>query len=278
MPVSAGYFSAFGIPVVSGRSFTQGDDLGAQPVAVVSRQFVARYFPDENPIGHRIRMGKGAQSQTPWVTIVGVVGETNYFLFLRGVDSGEVYLNTAQIPSTGAIYTIETAGNPLDVANTARKALAQLDPVLPLDSVMTYAQFMHEKLIGLDYVAAMLGTDALIALLLAAIGIFGVMANMVGERTREMGVRLAMGARREDVLGIILRRAMILTGTGLGVGLLLAVGLAHAVANLLYGVSPNDPLVFGVVTTTIAAIAVGSSWIPARRASCIDPMVALRDQ
>jgi ABC-type antimicrobial peptide transport system permease subunit len=118
----------------------------------------------------------------------------------------------------------------------------------------------------------------LIALLLAAIGIFGVMANLVGERTREIGVRLAMGARREDVLRMILRRATILTTTGLGVGLLLAVGLAHGVANLIYGVSPNDPTVFVSIAAAIAAIALVSSWIPARRAARIDPIIALRDE
>jgi putative ABC transport system permease protein len=276
--VSPGFFSAFGIPLISGRVFMQGDNLGSQPVAIVSRQFVARYFPGENPLGHRIRMGKGPQNQTKWATVVGVVGETDYSLFLRGVDAGEVYFSAAQMPSTGATYAVETEGNPLALASTARKALTQIDAALPLDSLMTYAQSMHEKLVGLDYVAGMLATDGLIALLLAAIGIFGVMAGMVGERTREMGVRLAMGARREDVLGIILRRAMILTASGLGIGLMLAVGLAHGVANLLYGVSPNDPVVFGGITATVAAIALGSSWIPARRAARIDPMVALRDE
>ena len=112
----------------------------------------------------------------------------------------------------------------------------------------------------------------------AAIGIFGVMANLVGERTREIGVRLAMGARREDVLGMMLRRAGWLTAAGVGVGLLLAFALAHLVANLLRGVRPDDPAVFAAITATIAAIAIGSSWLPARRASRVDPMVALRDE
>lgn len=277
LQVSSGYFDSFNIPMISGRGFTHDDNLGSQPVAIVSRQFVARYFPGESPLGHRIRMGAGP-NQTPWMTIVGVVDETNYSLFLRGVDSGAVYLNALQSPYAGATYSVVTEGDPLAIASAARKALAQLDPALPLDEVETYAQFMHEKLIGLAYVAVMLATDAVIALLLAAIGIFGVMANLVGERTREIGVRLAMGAQREDVLRMILRRATILTATGLGMGLLIAVGLAHGVANLLYGVSPNDPIVFGGITTAIATVALVSSWIPARRAARIDPMVALRDE
>jgi putative ABC transport system permease protein len=194
------------------------------------------------------------------------------------VDWGAVYMSALQSPYAGATYAVTTNGDPLAIAPAARKAVAQLDPALPLDEVETYAQFMHEKLIGLAYVAVMLATDAVIALLLAAIGIFGVMANLVGERTREIGVRLAMGAQREDVLRMILSRATILTATGLGVGLLIAVGLAHGVSNLLYGVSPNDPVVFGGITTAIATVALVSSWIPARRAACIDPMVALRDE
>jgi putative ABC transport system permease protein len=278
LPVSAGYFSAFRIPMISGRGFTPSDTVGSQPVAIVSRQFAARYFPGENPLGRRIRMGSLPKDQTPWLTIVGVVDELNYFLFLRGIDSGEVYLNAAQLPLDEATYSVITAGDPLTVAVAARKALAQIDPGLPLDGVQTYAEYMREKLIGLAYVAVMLGTDALIALLLAAIGIFGVMANMVGERTREIGVRLAMGARREDVLHMILRRATWITAIGLAMGLVLASGLAHGVANLLYGVSPNDLLVFSVIPLTIALIALGSSWVPARRAARIDPMVALHDE
>ena len=277
MPVSAGYLTAFHIPLISGRGFNSSDDLRSQPMAVVSRGFVARYFPGENPLGHRIRMGTPGKEQTAWMTIAGVVGEADYSLFLR-TGSEAVYMDIAQVPQQGITYSVVTDGNPLAIAPAVRKALAGLDPTLPLDGVESYAQYMHEKLIGLAYVAVMLGVDALIALLLAAIGIFAVMANLVAERTREIGVRLAMGARREDVLGMILRRATILTSTGLAIGLLLAVGLAHGVANLLYGVSPNDPVVFGAITITIAVIALGSSWVPARRASRVDPMAALHDQ
>jgi len=277
MPVSNGYFGAFQIPIVSGRGFTQSDNLRSQPVAIVSRRFAALYFPSENPLGHRVRMGSNRKDQTQWATIVGVADDASYFLLLR-MDAGAVYLNTAQMPPEEITYSVITDGDPLGIAPAARKALAQLDPELPLDNVETYAQLMHEKLTGLAYVAVMLATDAFIALLLAAIGIFGVMANLVAERTREIGVRLAMGARREDILGMILHRAAWLTGTGMSVGLLLAFVLAHGVASLLFGVRPDDPFVFTGITASIAAIALVSSWIPARRASHIDPMVALRDE
>jgi putative ABC transport system permease protein len=276
LQVSQGYFDAFHIPIVAGRALSASDTLDTLPVAVVSQQFVARYFPGENPIGRRIRMG-GADSKNPWLTIVGVAEETSYSTWDQ-TRKPAVYMSAAQVPLEGTTYAVMTDGDPLALAPAVRKALAGLDPALPLDVVMSYQQYLHELLTGLMYAAAMLVVDALIALLLAAIGIFGVMANLVGERTREIGVRLAMGARREDVLGMILGRASWLTAAGVGAGLLLAFCLAHMAANLLVGVRPDDPAVFASITATIAGIALVASWIPARRAARIDPMEALRDE
>jgi predicted permease len=277
LPVSAGYFSAFHISLLSGRLFSSSDDLRSQPVAVVSQSFASRYFPGEIALGKRIRMGAAGNGQTPWLTIVGVVEETTYSLWQKERPAA-VYVDVAQLPPTGTTYAIETAGDSLALAPEVRKALATLDPTLPLNRVETYAQFTHENLTGMFYVAALLGFDALVALLLSAIGIFGVMANLVGERTREIGVRLAMGARREDVLVMILRRAAWLTGSGVCAGLVLAFALAHGVANLLYEVSPNDPAVFSAITAAVVAVALLASWLPARRAARIDPMAALRDE
>ena len=277
LPVSAGYLGAFHIPIISGRGFNQGDELRKLPVAVVSRKFAADYFPGEDPLGHRIRMAAGTSEEAPWMTIVGVAEEASYSLWLKD-QPGAVYMDVAQLPPTGMTYAINTRVDPLALAPAVRKALAALDPGMPIDEVQTYAQFMHEKLTGMFYVAAMLGVDAVIALLLAAIGIFGVMANLVGERTREIGVRLAMGAQRQDILHMILHRAGWLTGIGVCTGLVLAFALAHGVANLLYQVSPNDPVVFSTITAAITAIALLASWLPARRAASIDPMAALRDE
>ena len=277
IPVSAGYFAATHIAMIAGRGFTASDDLHSQPVAIVSRGFVGQYFPGENPIGHRVRFGSDGKNQTPWLSIAGVADEVSYSLWDRS-RTVTVYMDEAQLPRPDMTYSIVTAGDPLAMATAARKTLAAIDPTLPLDGLNSYAGFLREKLTGLFYVAGMLGFDALVALLLAAIGIFGVMANLVGERTREIGVRLAMGAQREDVLRMILRRAVALTGAGVGIGLVLAFALAHGVANLLYEVSPNDPVVFSSITATIAAVALLASWLPARRAARIDPMVALRDE
>ena len=224
-------------------------------------QLRSRFFPGGNVLGKRIRLGGNADESAPWLTIVGVVDDVNYSLWDRSRPSA-IYTSELQIPRPDMTYTVVASGDPLALASTVRKTLAGLDPALPLDRVQTYSGFMHEKLTGMFEVAGMLGFDALVALLLAAIGIFGVMANLVGERTREIGVRLAMGARREDVLRMILRRAVWLTGVGVMAGLVLAFALAHGVANLLYQVSPNDPLVFSSITFAVIAVALLSSWLP----------------
>ncbi len=273
--VSPGYFDQLGIRLVAGRGFGGGNTLDTTPVAIVSERFAAEYFPGENPVGHRIRMG-GANSHDPWARIVGVAQETEYSLW--DIPHAAVYLDALQLPQSSTGYTVTTAGDPLALAPASRKALASLDPGLPLNTVETYARLLKDNLTGMVYVAVMLGVDATIALLLAAIGIFGVMANLVGEQTREIGVRLALGARREDVLRMILRRASWLTAAGLGTGLVLAFALAHGVANLLRDVRPGDPVVFTGVALAIAAIALAASWIPARRAARVDPMRALRSE
>jgi putative ABC transport system permease protein len=275
MNVSTGFFSSFHIGIVDGRGFTGSDTLTSVPVAVVSRKFVAQYFPGTNPIGHRVRMGKGASE--PWMTIVGIAEDTHYSMWFPEIQPA-VYMDTAQLPPMGITYAVTTQGNGAALAASARKALASIDPALPLDVVMSYDQFLRESLIGLKYVAVMLVIDAVFALLLSAIGIFGVMANMVGERTREIGVRLAVGASREDVLRMVLRRAGVLTAVGVGIGLALAFELAHLTAGLIFGVRPHDPVIFSSITVLIALIAMGSSWIPARRAARIQPMVALHDE
>jgi len=274
--VSDGYFNALHIPMVSGRGINRSDALGTTPVAVVSERFVAQYFPGQNPIGKHVRMG-GADSKDPWLTIVGVARETSYEMWDQ-VPHPTIYMSAAQVPDNDATFFINTDGDPLALATPARKTLTQFDALLPLQNVESWAQYQREALVGLIYVSANMGSDALIALLLAAIGIFAVMANLVGERTREIGVRLAMGASRENVLGMILRRASWLTGIGLAVGLVLAFTLAHLVASLLRGVSSSDPMVFSGVTFTIALVALAASWLPARRAARLEPMVALRDE
>ncbi|MGP8251571.1 MAG: ABC transporter permease [Terracidiphilus sp.] len=276
LAVSDSYFDTLHIPIVAGRGFTRSDTLGTVPAAIVSERVVAQDFPGQNPIGKRVRLG-GSDSKDPWLTIVGVARETSYETWDQ-VPHAVVYLSATQVPMKGVRFVLYTDGDPLALASPVHKAVASIDPLLPLKDIESWAQYQREALVGLIYAAADLAMDALIALLLAAIGIFAVMANLVGERTREIGVRLAMGASRENVLGMVLRRASWLTGIGLGAGLVMAFTLAHLVSNLLRGVSSSDPAVFSSVTLAIAIVAMAASWLPARRAARLEPMVALRDE
>jgi putative ABC transport system permease protein len=203
--------------------------------------------------------------------------EANYSLWENDLPPA-VYTSFAQQPLAGSTIAILAKGDPLSLAGPARKALASVDAGVPLDPVQTYRDLIRDNLVGLMYAASMLALDAFIALLLSAIGIFAVMANLVGERTREIGVRLAMGASKDDVLRMILRRASWLTGTGLVIGLLLAFALARLVANLLRGVRPDDPITFGAVAIVVIGVALAASWFPARQASRVDPMQALRSE
>jgi putative ABC transport system permease protein len=273
--VTGGYFDSLHIHGQSGRIFESGDTITTQPVAVVSRKFAENYFSGESPIGHRIQMG--GNREAPWVRIVGVVDDVNYLWIDRAVEP-VVYLNAVQMPPSGTFYVVTTAGDPMALASGVHQALATLDPAIPLDEVQSYATYLTVELTGLMYAAVLLSIDALIALLLAAIGIFGVMANMVAERTQEIGVRIALGARPEVVLAMILRRAALLTGVGVALGTVLAFALARLSANLLFGVRPDDPAVFVSIIAAITVIALLVSWGPARRAASIDPMRALRTE
>ena len=275
--VSAGYFNALHITQYAGRTFNSGDALGAQPVAVVSRTFAERYFPGQNVIGRRIQMGTAGKDETPWVRIVGVVDDVNYLWIDRTVEP-DVYLNAAQMPPRSATFMVTAAGDPLALAPAVRREMAALDASVPLDEMQTYQQYLTVALTGLIYVAATLSVNAFIGLLLAAMGIFGVMGNLVAERTREIGVRIALGARPQDMLAMILRRAALLTGVGVTLGIALAAGMARLSADLIFGVQPYDPVVFISITSAIVVITLLVSWGPARRAALVDPMRTLRTE
>ena len=276
LSVTGGYFDSFRIPCTL-RTHFQLQRYHQHPTGGRRKPEVCGpvFFQRKSPIGHRIQMGTAGDRQAPWVRIVGVVDDVNYLWIDRAIEPA-VYLNAVQMPPAGATYVVTTSGDPMALVAGVHQALAALDPAIPLDDVQSYATYITVELTGLLYAATMLTVDALIALLLAAIGIFGVMANMVAERTQEIGVRIALGARPEIVLAMILRRAALLTGIGVVVGTGLAVGLAHVSANLLFGVSPDDPAVFVSIITAITVIALLVSWGPARRAASIDPMRALR--
>lgn len=275
--VTDGFFRAMNVPMLSGRTFNAGDAINTEPVAIVNQKFVQMYFPNENPIGHRIQMSAARDSHEPWVRIVGVSGNAAY-QWVDQTSQPAMYRDVDQAPPQRATYVVVSDGNPLALAGEIRKRLAAVDNTLPLDMVQTYSEYLHDTTTGLMYAASMLATDAGVALLLAAIGVFGVMATLVAERRREIGVRLALGAQRTDVLRMVLQRAGMLTGVGIAVGVVFAAVLARLLASLLYGVRPGDPVVFSAVIVTIGVVALLSSWAPARQASRMDPMEALREE
>jgi putative ABC transport system permease protein len=276
LTVSPDYLASMHIPLLHGRSLSDSDQPSTTPVAVISQKLAQRYFADRDPIGQKIRMGKDADL-TPWLTIVGVVDDVT----LLWVDKGPqpaVYLSYTQFPPTSISYAIRSTGDALAIAPAVRRAVAGVDASLPLDNVESYATFLHEALFGLTSAVGMFAVDACIALLLSAIGIFGVMANAVGERTHEIGLRMALGAKPSQIRTMVLRRALILVAIGLGAGVPLAIALARMVASLLVGVDAGNPLIFGLTSLTVIMVALTATLLPAQRAASIEPMSALRSE
>jgi putative ABC transport system permease protein len=275
--VSAGYFNALHVRLLEGRTFSGFDTLDAAPVALVSRKFAARYVAGTDALGHKLRLGHTKEQEGPEITIIGVVDDVRY-QWTDNAPEPAIYLNAAQLPPASAKYLVLTEAAPLVVAPAVRHALWALDPTLPLDAMQSYAEYLREGLIGLTQATAMLMVNAAIALLLTGIGMFGVMANHVGERRREIGVRLTMGATRENVVRLFLRHAAVLLGIGLVIGIPMAAALARVVANLLYGVNPGDIAVFASISILIAAMTLLAAWLPARRIARSEPVDALRSE
>ncbi len=270
---SRGYFEALRIPVLKGRGFGEGDVAGSEPVAVVNQVFVARYFPDGEVLGRRIQLGTGASS---WRTIVGVAGN------VMNADPSEpprpeAYVLFEQHPLRGLTFLVRTA-RPDEAAAAARRELAQLDPDQPLYDVKTLQRAFFEALASTRIITGLFGVFAAVALGLAALGLYGLISYTVSQRTREIGVRVALGARRQDILRMVLGQGLRLVALGLGFGLLVGLGLSRAMASILMGVSATDPLTFTVVPLVLGLVALVATAIPARRAARCDPAVVLRSE
>ena len=274
LTVSPGYFGVLGLPLVRGRLLSTSDGMDAPPVAVISERLARLYFGDKDPIGHRIQLGKPPDQTVP-ARIVGVVADVVY-AWTDQTPQPAVYLSSAQFPTDSGTYFLRSDGDPMGLAAAARGALVAMDSTVPIDPAQTYAQFLHESLIGLWYVAVMLAVDAGIGLLLCALGIFGVMANLVTERTHEIGIRFAVGADRSAVMRLLLRRSLTITGLGLFAGLVLALQMGRLLTGILEGVQGLQSVILLTAVCTVALISVLAGYIPARRAGAIDPGQALR--
>jgi predicted permease len=276
--VSSGFFESLQIPLIAGRTFNEHDTRTSKPVMIVNREFVKRYFPNEDPIGKIIRIGAGdGVARKAWKTreIIGVVADIRR----SRIDRDPVAAYFVPLPQLiwgPPTLIIRTACNPSTLVSALHNTLASMDRDAPLYDVKTMEDYLALDLGRARFQTVLLGLFAGIALLLTAIGLYGVIAYTVAQRTHEIGVRMALGASRRDVLRMVLNRGLLLTFAGVGGGVLGALVLARFIAALLYQIPPRDPLTYFVVCATLAAVAMLASYIPAMRATRVDPMVALR--
>ena len=270
--VSRGYFAALGIPVLRGRPFTRQDGMNSPRVALVNQSFVKKYSPNRDPLGEQI-IGDWANPQP--TQIVGVVGDIRHN-GLTIEPHPTVFLAQAQVPGYITYLVVRTAAPPEPLIAVIRKDIQQVDPAQALTSIQTMQQYVTTALARPKLYTWLLGTFAGLALVLAAVGLYGLLAYTVSRRTREIGIRIALGAQSTDVWRSILNHGMRLTLAGLAVGIVCAFGLVRLLSSLLYGVSAYDLATYAAITVLLVATALIAVYVPARRASRVDPMVSLR--
>jgi putative ABC transport system permease protein len=263
-------FETLGIPIVSGRGITDADRDGAQLIAVVSESLAKRFWSGEDPIGRRIKVGDG-----PFLTVVGVCGDIIHDWFGRR-NAPTLYRPLAQAPVGYMAVLLRTSRDPASLTAAARAAVRAVDPAQAVFDVMTLRQMLRERTLGLRYVAAIMAIFGGLALLLAVVGVYGVMAYLVTQRTHEIGVRIALGATTRDVLRLTVGQAGWLTAIGVGLGVVLSLALGRLIEAGLLGAATTDARLTALLAGTLIAAALAAAYIPARRAATIDPIVALR--
>jgi predicted permease len=273
--VSPEYFKTMQIPVLLGRDFRMTDGTTAPKVAIVNERFARKYFKDGNAVGRHIGMGGDPGTKLD-IEIVGVVRDTKYESMRNEVPL-EVYRPYHQMEFALGMYSyIRTTRDPEQLFPGIRRTVAQLDPELPVFEMKTLEKQMDESLVTERLVATLSTGFGFLATLLAAVGLYGVMAYMVAQRTREIGVRMALGAASSDVVWLVMKEVFLLAGIGIVVGLPAAYGLTRFVKSQLYGIQPNDAMTIVLSVLGIALVALASGYMPARRATTVDPMRALR--
>jgi putative ABC transport system permease protein len=267
---SADYFAALKIPILSGRGFTSADREDTQAVVIISQSMARKFWGDEDPIGRRLRTGND-----PWLTVVGVSSDVIHDWFNRR-NTPAMYRPFPQAPSDYLCLVLRTSSDPAALAPAARRALLQIDPDQPVFDVMTMRRALHERTIGLQYLAAIMATFAAIALLLASVGLYALITYFVSQRRHEIGVRMALGASARDVIRLTVGQAFRLTIAGAAIGLVLSIGLSRLMQAGMLGVATADVRVFAGFAAILIATALLAGYLPARRAASIDPMTALR--
>ncbi len=282
--VSASYFEAMGIPLIAGRAFTPQDKDSDLPVAIVSRAMARTHWPDEDPIGRRVKEG-GIDSDSPWLTVVGVAGDVRH----RGLDvvqhaklylpfrQGMTWLMGDGLPvSSAQTVVLKTAIDPAAVMTAAREVVRTVDPDLPIIELRTLDALIGQSVAGPRFRVILIGSLAVLAAMLAVVGIFGTLAYAVSQRTSEIGVRMALGAATGNVVGGVVRRGMMLLAAGLAIGLAVTLAVIRVLERFLFDIDPTDPVTLTGVALLLTCAAMAASYLPARRATMVDPVEALR--
>lgn len=276
--VTPGYFQAMSLKLIRGRFLSDADREDSMPVVVINETMAARYWPGEDAIGRQFMMGT---DDKPWLTIVGIVGNVRHNAIVEGARA-EMYLAHAQLPAhiqsapRGMTLTVKTDSDPLALAGQIRDAIHSLDRNLPVSDIKTMEAVTAAALAEPRFVTFLLALFAGTALTLASIGIYGTVSLLVSERTQEMGIRLALGANRPEILKLVLGQGMVLTAIGLAIGLAAATALTRTLSGMIYGVGTLDPLTFVAVPTLLSVVALAACFVPARRAASVDPITTLR--
>jgi putative ABC transport system permease protein len=271
--ISSDYFSTMRIPLRVGRAFTRADREDTARVAIVSESMARKFWPDENPLGRKVRAKDGKAGT--WLTIVGVCGDVIHDWFDRR-NAPTLYVPLEQEPNGQLAFVVRTAGDPAAASGPVRQALLSIDPRQPVFDLMTMRRAISERTIGLQYLAAVMTVFAGLALVLAVVGLYAVMAYMVAQRTHEIGVRIALGAAPTDVMRLTVGQAARVTAVGASIGLALSVALSRLMEAALLGIASSDARVSILFVGILVASALLAGYLPARRAAAIDPIVALR--
>jgi predicted permease len=273
-----GFFETMRIPLLAGRTFQEQDSSRGAPVMVINRAFANKYFPHENPVGKHIQVDAGDDVvDRPMREVVGVVGDVKRKGLTADIDP-EYYLPYAQLVITNPFLAIRTSGDPAGLEKPLQTALHEMDKSVPLYQISTLENYISKSAAGPLFQTLLLSGFAGIALLLSALGLYGLLSYMVVQRTPEIGLRMALGAQKSDVLSMIVRRGLTLAMAGLGAGLFVSAMMTRLLSGMLYGIRPSDPITFVTVTAILLLVSLGATGLPAYRAACLDPLKTLRQE
>jgi putative ABC transport system permease protein len=274
--VRPNYFRAMGVELLKGRDFDERDTLSSNPVVIINESLARKHFPDQDPIGRRINPSFSTDDRgVLWREIIGVVGDVRH-ASLSQESGNEVYVAHTHASSSTASVVARTMGDPHSIIAAAREVVRALDQNLPIYAVKTLEEYVASSVAQARFNMLLLGVFACVALALTAVGLYGVMAYSVTQRTHEIGVRMALGARAGDVLKLVVVRGMGLALAGVVLGVAASLALTGVMKSFLFGVSATDPLTFVLIGSLLAVVSFAACYIPARRATKVDPMVAIR--